>query len=1001
MMSKNKNQINIGDSAVARVKKRSMLARQRLAVIIISAVLLVLVASVFAVNYLIGIFVFPDSDGTQYHIKKIDGEYALCHKNGDVLDISDDGYYITALGTEVNVDPNTGAYSIMVKVDVDGTEEISYGQTITIFKRLTYDISSTSDQTRLIKSIEVHNEYGSYTFERVKNNIFDLKGHEGVPYNTQSFAQLAVACGYTVSSIRLENPRRLPDGSIDYAEYGLAPEKRVKTETDEEGNEIEIEYDYKPSWYVITTMSGTEHKVYIGDMTVTGTGYYAKYEGRDKIYVLSSSGFTDLVLNKVEKFITPQIVSTTKQNTYFDVRDFVIYDSIDHQGIIEDIEKDYGREDGEDKVELTEEEINKFYGKYLEKNSHKVCHFSYENTISRDGTIFAYSPYVSKLAYDKGYQLNSQTVDTVLYALYSTDFTEVIKLDPSAEDLEEYGLYSAPYMMLFYYNSTDGDGNTVYLENQVSISKKTADGIFYAYSPFFNMIVGVKESSFGFLEYDELAWYEQNYIRSDIAFVEEITIESSKISTTFRIDDSVSKYMSYTEHTASKIQEGDKTYQVERIGDKYRLTMGGESVKAVYNGDFLVTPIVYSPGVPQGEGYLFYESSQIDTNNDGADDAIVMYIYNVYGKYGNYSLAAFKRILDMSGNPIAEDELISFDDRRSTDFFIKNNYVYLTSRTSYIGRELDEMYTNEDKYGKNPRGEWGSGHVYTTVDGQSVLVNSTTGEWSILSASSMGIFFAQKDSSRLYGRALNIPEVVQNGKITRYGEVYYPTTENDLYYDEESGTIQVINKKTKQFETATNEDCTIGVWCRGEYYATDGGNLVVVNEDTGNWGTLEILSNQSYVADVYANDQKLDYVIKTTNHVGKSVNTTAMDNFKQFYGGILYSSFEGIAELSEEEKEDLRRHDNFSTGENNCQLKITIKITDPYGNRRDLVYRMYQYTERKSYITIETISPDNGFASNSENAYGNFYVLRSFSDKIIEDTLRMINGEEVDSATKY
>ena len=1001
MMSENNNQINTGDSAVARVKKRSMLARQRLAVIVISVALLLLVASVFAVNYLIGIFVFPDSDGTQYLIKKIDGEYALCHKSGDVLDVSDDGYYITSLGTEVKIDPDTGSYTVMLRVDVEGTEEISYGQSILIFKQLTYDISSTSDQTRLIKSIEVHNEYGSYTFERVKNNIFDLKGYEGVPYNTQSFAQLAVSCGYTVSSVRLESPLLLPDGSIDYAEYGLASEKRTKTETDKYGNEIAVEYDYEPSFYVITTMSGDVHKVYIGDMTVTGTGYYAKYEGRDKIYVLSSSGFKDLVLGKVEKFITPQIVSATKQNTYFDVRDFVIYDKIDHQGIIDDIEKDYGRDDGEEKVELTEEEINKLYSQYLEKNSHKVCHFDYESTVSRSGTIYAYTPYVSKLEYDQGYQLNSQTVDTVLYALYSTEFTEVIKLDPSAEDLEEYGLYSAPYMILFYYNTTDSEGNTVYLENQVSVSEKTADGIFYAYSPFFNMIVGVKESSFGFLEYDELAWYEQNYIRSDISFVEEIIIESSKVSATFRIDDSVSRYLSYTEHTASKIQEGNKTYQIARNGEKYRLTLDGETVKAVYEGDFLVTPLAYSQGVPEGEGYLFYESSQIDTNGDGTDDAVEMYIYNVYGKLGDYSLAAFKRILDMSGNPIADDEIINFEDRRSTDFFIKNNYVYLTSRTSYIGRQLDEMYTNEEKYGQSPRGEWGSGHIYTTARGQTVLVNSTTGEWSMLSSSAMGIFFAQKDSSRLYGRALKIPEIVENGKIKRYGEVYYPTTENDLYYDEESGQIQVMNKKTKQFETATNEDCTIGVWCRGEYYATEGGNLIVVNCDTGDWGTLTVLSNQSYVADVYANDRKLDYIIKTTNHVGKIVNTTAMDNFKQFYGGMLYSSFEGIADLSEEEKSELRRHDDFATGENNCQLKITIKICDTYGNRRDLVFRMYQYTERRSYITVETISPDNGFASNSENAYGSFYVLRSFSDKIIEDTLRMINGEEIDSATKY
>ena len=72
-----------------------------------------------------------------------------------------------------------------------------------------------------------------------------------------------------------------------------------------------------------------------------------------------------------------------------------------------------------------------------------------------------------------------------------------------------------------------------------------------------------------------------------------------------------------------------------------------------------------------------------------------------------------------------------------------------------------------------------------------------------------------------------------------------------------------------------------------------------------------------------------------------------------------------------------------------------------YGNRRDLVYRIYQYTERKSYITVEVISPDDGYASSSEEAYGNFFVLRSFADKIIEDAKRMVNEQEIDSAAKY
>ncbi len=994
-MSEYKNQANVDRSAITRIKQRSMLKKQRLAIIFVSAAILILTVALFAVNYLIDIYVFPDVDGTKYHIRKINGIYELCYTNGDVLDKSDDGYYLTDLGTEVKIDPSTGKHTVMLKVDIDGTEELGYGQSVLIFKQLTYDATKTNDQSKIIKSIEVHNGFGSYSFERKTGNTFTIKGYEGIPFSQESFAQLSVSCGYTISAVRLESPMLREDGSIDYSEYGLAPEKRTRTETDENGNEIEVEYDYEPSWYVITTMSGDTHKVYIGDLTVTGTGYYAKYEGRDKIYVLSSNGFEELVLQSVEKFITPMIVAPTDQNTYFDVHDFIIYDNIDHDGIIADLEEKFG--DGE-KEEISEDEFNEIYYQLLEKNSHKICHLSFQDMASRKDTLYSYIPFDSKLEYADGYRINSDNVYDVLYELYETDFTEVIKLDPNEDDLVEYGLYEPPYMILFYYKSENEKGEEVYIENQISISAKTDDGIFYAYSPIYDMIVGINESSFSFLEWDELAWYENNYIQLDIAHVEEIIIESPDISVNFRIDDSVSKYMSYLAQSGSGFKEGDKTYNIVKNNGKYTLSSNDTALSAVYSGDFLITPLQYTKGVDSGQGYLFYESKQVDANGDGNNDSIIFYIYNIYGNAGNYRLAAIKRMTTLSGDPIKEDELIWFEPQKNTDFFITaSNYIYIADKTSYIGQQLDAKYMQNG----NARGKWGSGSLYSTADGQTLVVNSSTGEWSILSGMTCGIFFADRESSRLAGRALKIPEIVENGKIKLNAETYYPTTANDLYFDDETGEILVIDKKTKERRAATYEDCTIGIWCKGSYFATEGGNLVAVNEATGDWGTVHLVSNESYVADVYADGKRLDYVIKTTNHVGKLVNTTAMDNFKQFYGGILYASFEGMAEISEEQKAEFRLHDDFSTGENGCQLKITVKAVDAYGNRRDITCRIYQYSERKSYITIEALSSSDGFASDSSNAYGNFYVLRSFADKIIEDAKRMINAEEIDSATKY
>jgi len=39
--------------------------------------------------------------------------------------------------------------------------------------------------------------------------------------------------------------------------------------------------------------------------------------------------------------------------------------------------------------------------------------------------------------------------------------------------------------------------------------------------------------------------------------------------------------------------------------------------------------------------------------------------------------------------------------------------------------------------------------------------------------------------------------------------------------------------------------------------------------------------------------------------------------------------------------------------------------------------------------------------SSSENAYGSFYVLHTFVQKIIEDAERVVGGEIVDATSKY
>jgi hypothetical protein len=975
-------------SAAKKIKEKNMLRRQRRAVIAMIAAIALLVLLALAVSYIVDIYVYNDVDGTEYYIKKVDGKYALCYKDGRVCDQNQKGYYQTDLGTQVIVDEENGTSETFATVHTSESEVQGFGQYVLMFKQLTYDAGSTKDKSKVISSIEVHNEHGQYTFCRDGNGEFVIKGKEGTPYNKETFAQLAVACGYTLSTRRLASPAKLPDGSIDYAEYGLAPEKREKTETDENGKEITVEYDYTPAWYVISTVSGESYKVIIGDMTVTGTGYYAKMDGRDTIYVIGVAGITDLVLGRVEEIVSPTIAFPMELNNYFNVKDFMIYANIDYERIYAELADKYGDYD-----ELPEE-FYEDYEKLFEIYSKKMCEFSFISMEERQGTLNAHSPYVSHLEYAGGYYINSANADVVLYNLYETEFEEVVKLAPTDDELEEYGLLDSKYVIGFLYKTKNVDGEDVYVENFIKVSEKSEDGVFYAYSSAYDMIVAVSEKSFAFLEWEEIEWYDTGYIQLSISNIDKMIIESQGFKTEFEIEDSASKYMSYLEQSGSTINVGDVQYRVAYDDDsgKYVLLRNGERVDAIYNGDYLITPTSYTKGEAEADNYLFSESKEMDANGDGTNDSVMYYFYNVGYNGKEYSLVAQLVYTDYNGNRIAEDKVVWGQSARKTDYFATNSgYMYFTGEETGIGAYLKETY---EKYG---RGSFGEGNIFVTSGNTYVMVDSKTGDWSIVKNHSEGIYFADRESSRLAQKAVELPtKYYESGKVKRYGETYYPLTAKRIRYNSDTDKIMAYNASKKTWENITHSDCTIGVWGEGSYYALDDGTLVAVNADSGSWGIVSVLTSPVYIADVYADGERLDYTI---DNGGDEIS--AMSNFQELYRAMLYASLEGMAELDDTQKQEFYALDDFSTEDENnpCQLKITIIATDAKGNERNVVYRFYQYSERKSYLTVELLGEDG--TSSSEKAYGSFYVLRSFADKIIEDAKRVEAGEQVVSESKY
>lgn len=524
--------------------KKTALGTQKKALWVMAILAVVLIVGLVVVNYIVDIYSYVDTDGTKYTIKKDGGVYGLYYE-GEMCDVNDDGYYLTRFGNQLIIDPDSGEYEIYAVVDVEGTEELGVNQRVLMFKQLTYDATSTKDSSRVLQRIDVTNQYGRMVFVRGENNRFMIEGHESTYFSEELFAQLSNGCGYTISQQRLANPVRLPDGKIDLSEYGLAAEER--TRTDEEGNEET--YAYTPTHYTLTTMSGDTYTVTLGDATVSGAGYYAMYGDRQTIYILSSINIDAAVLQPVETLVTPMIVYPMSMNAYFNVSNFIYRTDVDYTGVmnalvleltgydISTLEPDpetgkYPEEaaekikEAQEKLAAMEEEASsEMYERLLEEHSKVMTAFSYIDMTERQTSLYSSIPYQMATDYMDGYFPNSDNISEVLYNLYSTTFNKVEKLGPTDDDLDAFGLGEAAHLLSFIY--TDADG--IQHDNYVELSEKTEDGIYYAYSPYFDMIVSLPESSLPFLEWKEIDWYEREYFLANIAHCFQIKLEGASL----------------------------------------------------------------------------------------------------------------------------------------------------------------------------------------------------------------------------------------------------------------------------------------------------------------------------------------------------------------------------------------------------------------------------------------------------------------------------------------
>ncbi len=501
----------INESTARLRRRRSVAKMQRNWIIALSVLIVFLIAAFIVVDYIVNIVYFEDYDGAKYQIKQKNGIYVMCDDNGDTLELSVSAdtskntyIYVTALGTEVKVDPDTGINTVYSVIDTVEGEEVGVANRIQMFKQI---------KQENIDKLEIHNEHGSYVFYVDKDGDFQIKGYEGTPFSQVMFSSLAVSCGYSLSTRKIQDPIKDENGL--YTEYGLAPEKRV----DENGNE----YDYTPNWYRVTDIDGNSHTVYVGDAVPSNTGYYVKLTDRDAVYVMNYSldgsylGMYDgktydsiesVLHEPIEKFVTPLVTYPMELNNYFDVQMFTIWEGEKFNSIPDN---------------ATDEEIDKL-------NLDPIVSFTFQDLEERTGTFNANTPYV--LDFPGGYVANDNSIDSCLQAFYTLSPLGVVKLGIDDDSLVKYGLDKPEYVIYFTFEDK--------YEHLIFISAETEQGTRYMTSGLYDFIVEVDRSSLNFLNYTKNDWVNDLYFSMNLAWATKVEVEYDGKLYTFNLDNSMS-----------------------------------------------------------------------------------------------------------------------------------------------------------------------------------------------------------------------------------------------------------------------------------------------------------------------------------------------------------------------------------------------------------------------------------------------------------------------------
>lgn len=935
-----------------------------------------------------------------YHFLRRDGKYVLADADGKLITdtaIDDKDFYSTENHAYIAFDEATGSYKVRIQKNYyliannDGVYSL-YSKDVILTPNssgyyalpdgqsfIYFDAASGSFSTFRLNG-NSYEELGTKYLNSVSDtNLegeFVIAGKEEVEYDPALFAALITNGGYplTPAGGKLLSPEKNPDGSINYASYGLIECDRVNASGET--------YHHVPSYYVFTDLEGNVHKIIIGDKIASNGGFYVRYEGvnatdaemdaldkgeessenafsHNAVYILLdtySMGFTtsyetfyyysisDTFLAPIEKLVTPLVVPPTSTTTYFDVKNFIIstlnYDKL-HEDILE----------GNDVVD----------GDYRDV----WVNFTYYDIEERKNTVNASRPYVMGECELYGYQVNDGNVNECLLALMDLKCKSTQKISPEYSDFVRYGL-DEPEYILYYELTATGEKPMLF------ISKLTKNDTYYVYSNLYDMIVEIDRSALSFLSWTDNEWITEDMYDTSIGYIDNVKIEngdwwaSFDIEMTMKLETKINTGAPSTflqtllcsnnrdRHILSLATNingntdtpsgnvGIITVEISTLKNYYKYIkegnkttgMSADEVKALE--EFIDTISEFNYSDKTGELLSLHKVSLTDRIGNVHVVSIV-FTYSATGEISAYMQVNNEQsVCVFSLNAYEAYEKIIFSEKVTANEELLAQSFYNSKYTN-----ASATYDFDKITGENSEGET---IILTEHKSEKIKPDGTRVTEYFLS-NDYRVFF-NVDGEDLVGVAHNFVR-------------FYDMSDKDTTTN---GAYETIKQFPYEF-TATQVRLVV---------ADGNGNTLTIADGTLGDGSFSVKVTEDLVE-----------VTDSNGNVTKYHRFASTSIFSSFYASFMYATYEGICEIPEEQKEAFRTEDKW-----NARITITTKLSpDENGKCIEYVYKTYQYSERRAYITL--------------NGKGDFFVVRTFLDKIVDSSKQVFDNVLVDSSDRY